>query len=92
MGEFTRENLTLEVEHNITSEQVIDYLAKLLATRGLPKHIRSDNGPQFIAQAIQDWLGQLEVETLYIEPGSQVLGRTPTRRALSVGFVMNSWH
>lgn len=70
IDEFTRENLSLEVEHNMTSENVVDYLAELFATRGLPRHIRSDNGPEFIAQAIQDWLGQLEVETLYIEPGS----------------------
>lgn len=70
LDEYTRENLSLEVEHNMTSEDVIDILAKLFAERGLPKHIRSDNGPEFIANAIQDWLGKLGVELLYIEPGS----------------------
>ena len=70
LDEFTRENLSLEVEHNMTSEDVIDILAELFAERGLPKHIRSDNGPEFVANAIQEWLGKLGVETLYIEPGS----------------------
>ena len=51
---------------------MIDTLAELFAMRGVPEHIRSDNGPEFIAQAIQRWLTQLEIETLYIEPGSPV--------------------
>lgn len=70
VDEFTRENLCLEVDSNMTSEHVINYLADLFGRRGLPKHVRSDNGPEFIAQAIQDWLGTLDVDTLYIEPGS----------------------
>ena len=49
---------------------MIDTLAELLAMRGVPGHIRSDNGPEFIAHAIQRWLAQLGVETLYIEPGA----------------------
>lgn len=70
VDEYTRENLCLEVEYNITSENVIKYLADLFRTRGLPNHIRSDNGPEFIATAIRSWLEKLNVETLYIEPGS----------------------
>jgi transposase InsO family protein len=68
--EYTRESLALKVDRSITSEDVIDTLAELFAMRGVPGHIRSDNGPEFIAQAIRRWLEQLEVETLYIEPGA----------------------
>jgi transposase InsO family protein len=68
--EFTRESLALKVDRSFTSEDVIDTLAELFAMRGVPAHIRSDNGPEFIAQAIGRWLAQLDVETLYIEPGA----------------------
>ena len=70
VDEYTRECLCLKADRSITSEDVIDTLAELFAMRGVPKHIRSDNGPEFIARAIQRWLTQVEVETLYIEPGS----------------------
>jgi transposase InsO family protein len=70
VDEYTRECLTLKVDRSITSEDVIDTLAELFAMRGVPKCIRSDNGPEFIAKAIQHWLAQVDVETLYIEPGS----------------------
>lgn len=70
VDEYTRECLALKVDRSITSEDVIDTLAELFAMRGVPQHIRSDNGPEFIARAIQRWLAQVEVETLYIEPGS----------------------
>ncbi len=49
---------------------MVDTLAELFAMRGVPRHIRSDNGPEFIAVAIRRWLGQVGVEALYIEPGS----------------------
>ncbi len=68
--EFTRESLALKVSRSITSEDVIDTLAELFAMRGVPGHIRSDNGPEFIAHAIRRWLAQLDVQTLYIEPGA----------------------
>ena len=70
VDEYTRECLALKVDRSITSEDVIDTLAELFAMRGVPKCIRSDNGPEFIARAIQCWLRQVEVQTLYIEPGS----------------------
>jgi transposase InsO family protein len=70
VDEFTRENLCLEVDYHITSEDVIDYLAELFQRRGLPNHIRSDNGPELVAKSIQDWLVKLNIETFYIEPGS----------------------
>jgi putative transposase len=70
VDEYTRECLALKVERSITSEDVIDTLAELFAMRGVPKCIRSDNGPEFIAHGIRRWLGRVDVETLYIEPGS----------------------
>jgi putative transposase len=70
VDEYTRECLVLKVDRSITSEDVIDTLAELFAMRGVPKCIRSDNGPEFVAQAIRRWLAQVDVETLYIEPGS----------------------
>jgi len=68
--EFTREGLALEVRRSIKAEDVLDVLSELMLTRGAPRHIRSDNGPEFIAAAIRRFLGQVGVETLYIEPGS----------------------
>lgn len=70
VDEYTRECLALKVDRSITSEDVIDTLAELFAIRGVPKCIRSDNGPEFVAQAIRRWTRQLGIETLYIAPGS----------------------
>lgn len=70
VDEHTRECLALKVDRSITSEDVIDTLAELFAMRGVPQHIRSDNGPEFIAAAIRRWLDQVGIEALYIEPGS----------------------
>ncbi len=70
IDEFTRECLALKVSRSITSEDVIDTLAELFALRGVPRAIRSDNGPEFIAKAVQAWLSRLQIETLYIAPGS----------------------
>ena len=70
VDEFTRESLALKVDRSITSEDVIDVLAELFAARGVPRRIRSDNGPEFIARAIERWLAQVEVETMYVAPGS----------------------
>jgi transposase InsO family protein len=58
------------VDRSITSEDLIDTLCELFAIRGVPKHIRSDNGPEFVAKKVQQWLEQIGIETLYIEPGS----------------------
>jgi transposase InsO family protein len=70
VDEHTRECLALKVSRSITSEDVLDTLAELFAMRGVPRHIRSDNGPEFIAAKVRRWLKQVGVETLYIEPGS----------------------
>lgn len=70
VDEYTRECLSLKVGTSITSHDLIDTLAELFAMYGVPRHIRSDNGPEFIADAIKSWLDQLDVDALYIEPGS----------------------
>lgn len=69
IDEYTRECLALKVDRSITSEDVIDTLTELFAMRGVPAMIRSDNGPEFVAQAIQRWLNQVDVQTLYVTPG-----------------------
>jgi len=68
--EYTRECLALEVDRSITSDRVLDVLTNLFLTRGVPKHIRSDNGPEFIAKAIQTHAEATGLEMAYIEPGS----------------------
>lgn len=70
IDEYTRECLALVVNRTITSETVITTLAELFQTRGVPKCIRSDNGPEFISKAIRSWLKRLGIEILYIAPGS----------------------
>jgi len=70
VDEYTRECLALKVARSITSEEVIDTLAELFGMRGVPKCIRSDNGPEFVARAVRRWLDRVDVEALYIEPGS----------------------
>jgi len=70
LDEYTRECLSITVARRITSQEVIDQLAELFLERGVPEHIRSDNGPEFTARAIRQWLRDLGVKTLYIEPGS----------------------
>jgi transposase InsO family protein len=70
IDEYTRECLGIKVARKVTNQDVIDLLFQLFVFRGIPKHIRSDNGPEFTAKAIRNWLGRLGVKTLYIEPGS----------------------
>lgn len=68
--EYTRECLALEVDRSITSDRVLDVLTNLFLTRGVPVHIRSDNGPEFIAKAIRRHGARTGLEMLYIEPGA----------------------
>jgi putative transposase len=70
IDEFTRECLGTIVRGKFTLLDVIEVLSELFITRGLPKHIRSDNGPEFTSRAIRQWLNNLEVGPLCIEPGS----------------------
>jgi len=69
IDEYTREALAIEVSRSIRSADVIAVLERLFALRGAPRYIRSDNGPEFIAEALKVWLSDRKVETRYIEPG-----------------------
>ena len=70
IDEFTRECLAIRAERRLNSRDVLDELGELFVRHGPPEHIRSDNGPEFIATALREWLGRLGTKTLYIEPGS----------------------
>ena len=70
IDEYSRECLCSTVEHRLNSHAVIDALFELFILRGIPEHIRSDNGSEFTARAVRKWLGRLGVKTLFIEPGS----------------------
>jgi putative transposase len=79
--EFTRESVALEVEHNMTAQDVIRVLDQAVRERGkVPEFIRSDNGPEFIAKAVVDWVEKRGFKTLFIEPGS------PWQNAYSESF------
>jgi len=70
LDEYTRECLAIEVARRLGSQEVLECLTGLFIGRGVPRYIRSDNGPEFTAEAVRSWLGGLGVKTLYIEPGS----------------------
>ena len=70
IDEYSRECLAIDVGRKMTSEQVLERLAQLFLERGTPAYLRSDNGPEFVAKAVREWLGKVGVGTLYIEPGS----------------------
>ncbi len=70
IDEYTRECLSIRVDRRITSEEVIEELSNLFIVKGVPQHIRSDNGSEFTAKEVRRWLSSLEVKTLFIEPGS----------------------
>jgi len=70
LEEYRKECLDITVERKITSHEVIERLAHLFIGKGIPGHIRSDNGPEFTAKVIRKWLADLGVKTLFIEPGS----------------------
>ena len=81
VDEYSRECLALEMERSITAEDVVEVLGRLFTERGEPDYIRSDNGPEFIAEAIKRWLASRGVKTLYIEPGA------PWENAYSETFI-----
>ena len=70
LDEYTRECLAVRVERSLRHKDVIEVLYELFCDRGVPVHIRSDNGSEFTAKGVQDWLGRLSVKPLFIEPGS----------------------
>jgi putative transposase len=70
VDEFTRECLAIRVKRRLNSIDVIDLLSDLFVLRGVPGHIRSDNGPEFVATAVRAWIAAVGAKTAYIEPGS----------------------
>ena len=82
IGEFTRECLAIRVKRKLNSVDVIDVLTDQFILRGVPTFIRSDNGPEFIAEAVRGWITAVGAKTAYIEPGKPVgerLRREPQR-------------
>lgn len=70
VDEYTRECLVLEVRRRIAAKAVREVLMAVVGQRGAPRHLRSDNGPEFIARVIRSWVRESGMETLYIEPGA----------------------
>ncbi len=69
LDEYSRECLALEVDYSMTAQDVVETLQRLVAQRGAADYIRSDNGPEFVAKAVKEWLDGAGIKTLYIEPG-----------------------
>ena len=70
IDEYSRECLAIHVDRKLNSGNVIDILSDLFILRGIPSFIRSDNGPEFVAEAVRDWIKAVGAKTAYIEPGS----------------------
>jgi len=70
IDEYTRECLAIRVSRKLKADEVIDVLSDLFILRGVPGHIRSDNGPAFVAKAVQGWIAAVGAKTAYNEPGS----------------------
>ena len=70
VDEFAHECLAIRVDRRLNSTDVIDVLTDLFILRGVPRHIRSDNGPEFVAKAVQEWIHAVGAKTAYIAPGS----------------------
>jgi transposase InsO family protein len=70
VDEFTRECLAIRVARKLNSVDVIDVLAELFIAHGIPGHIRSDNGPEFVAAAVKGWITDVGAKATFIEPGS----------------------
>ena len=70
VDEFTRECLAIRVSRKLSSIDVVDVLSDLFILRGVPGHVRSDNGPEFVAKAVREWIAAVGAKTAYIEPGS----------------------
>ena len=70
VDEFTHECLAIRIARKLKSTDVIDVLSDLFILRGVPEHVRSDNGPEFVAKAVQEWIAAVGAKTAYIAPGS----------------------
>ena len=107
MDEYTRQSLAIWVGRSISAQTVVQNLKWLFLDRGTPEHIRSDNGPEFIATAVRQWLAESGCKTMYIEPGSpwenpyiesfngklrdECLNREIFRNGLEAQIVIESW-
>ena len=69
VDEWTCECLAIDVAGSIRSKRVVDVLAKLISVHGAPRHLRSDNGPEFVSKAILNWVTEENIETAFIDPG-----------------------
>ena len=69
IDECTRECLTIDVAGSIRSGRVIEVLSKLVSTHGVPRYLRSDNGPEFVSRAVLRWLTETNIDTAHIDPG-----------------------
>jgi putative transposase len=69
VDEWTCECLAIDVAGSIRSRRVVDVLAKLISVHGAPRHLRSDNGPEFVSKAILNWVTEENIETAFIDPG-----------------------
>jgi len=65
----TRECLAIEVTRSFTAQDVVDILQYLFSVRGTPRHLRNDNGPEFVAKTVRRWLARSDVKTLFIAKG-----------------------
>ena len=90
IDEFTRECPAIRVERRLNSRDVLDELGELFVRHGPPEHIRSDNGPKFIATALREWLGRLGTKTL-VHRARQPLGERVLSRASTASFETNYW-
>jgi len=70
IDEFTRECLEIRIDRKLKSTDVIDVLSDLFILRGVPGHVRSDNGPEFVARAVREWIAAVGAKTAFIQPGS----------------------
>ena len=87
IDEFTRECLVIRVDRKLNSTDVIDVLSDQFILRGIPGHIRSDHGPEFIARAVREWIAAVGARTAFIEPGSP--WENTTARASTRGSATN---
>ncbi len=88
LDEFTRECLAIRIRRKLNSLDVIDALTDLFILRGVPAYIRSDNGPEFVAQAVRDWIAAVGAKTAFIER-REAAGRMATVRASMAGSGTN---
>jgi len=90
VDEYTRECLAIEVGRRLRAEDVLEVLGALFVERGAPEHLRSDNGSEFTARAVRDWLGRLGVKPLFIERLLRKLQRATSRRTAGAGDLLHA--